>query len=334
MFGLKMILTIIVVSGAIAFIGDRVGHNIGKKRLSIFNMRPRHTAIAITIVTGALIAIFTGSILFMSSSDVRTAFFGLDRLRTLIKQNSAELEKLKTDRIALEGEVKGLEQKLSDSKQEISSLNNTKENLSKQVSSARSGLLLLRINDVITSAVLDPMENKDLIEAKLTKILSETDQLMRQLSQSKNKHLVVMNNDELLEAVDYISEHKSGTIVRVVAASNVVLGEDIPVHFELFSNQIIYNRGENIFSGQVDGRGTTAQVEQSIKDLLSQVNDAAIKKGLVPDTSGSVGVIPYSKIFDAVKTIKARNKTVMVSVETAKDIYSSGPLEITIKVSK
>ena len=50
--GLNIILIIAIMGGAIAFIGDKLGTKIGKRRMSIFGLRPKHTSIIMTIVTG------------------------------------------------------------------------------------------------------------------------------------------------------------------------------------------------------------------------------------------------------------------------------------------
>jgi len=44
MYGVTLILVLAVVGGVIAVIGDRLGTRIGKKKLTLFGLRPRHTA--------------------------------------------------------------------------------------------------------------------------------------------------------------------------------------------------------------------------------------------------------------------------------------------------
>ena len=51
-----VVLFLLAVCGLIAYIGDLLGRRMGKKRLSAFGLRPKHTAILFTIVTGVLIA--------------------------------------------------------------------------------------------------------------------------------------------------------------------------------------------------------------------------------------------------------------------------------------
>ena len=50
-----LIVVLVLTGGVIAFIGDRLGSKVGKKKLSLFGLRPRHTSILVTIITGILI---------------------------------------------------------------------------------------------------------------------------------------------------------------------------------------------------------------------------------------------------------------------------------------
>jgi Uncharacterized protein conserved in bacteria with the myosin-like domain len=92
MYSLILVFTVIIISGLIAFVGDWIGLKIGKKRVTIFGLRPHHTAIVITIISGILIAIITVTILAISSNDVRTALFGMEELKEKLFYLSREVE--------------------------------------------------------------------------------------------------------------------------------------------------------------------------------------------------------------------------------------------------
>ena len=94
MFGLTLILVLAIMGGAIAFIGDKLGSKIGKKRLSIFGLRPYHTSVLMTVITGIMIAAATLGVLAVTSKDVKTALFGMEKLKT-------ELIALKTPAILI-----------------------------------------------------------------------------------------------------------------------------------------------------------------------------------------------------------------------------------------
>ena len=81
MYGLTLILTLAVVGGAIAYIGDRLGMKIGRKKLTLFGLRPKHTSIVVTIVTGVFIATASIVVLTIVSQDVRTALFRMKEIQ-------------------------------------------------------------------------------------------------------------------------------------------------------------------------------------------------------------------------------------------------------------
>lgn len=55
-YSVLFVLALILVSGFIAYFGDILGRRMGKKRLTLFNLRPRYTAIVVTTITGMLIS--------------------------------------------------------------------------------------------------------------------------------------------------------------------------------------------------------------------------------------------------------------------------------------
>ncbi len=106
MFGLTLILTLAIVGGIIAYIGDKLGYKLGKKRLSVFGLRPKHTSTLIAITSGILIASATLISLSIVSVDVRTALFGIDKLK---KELSAMTQEIQTKNSELDSAQNKLE---------------------------------------------------------------------------------------------------------------------------------------------------------------------------------------------------------------------------------
>jgi uncharacterized protein (DUF3084 family) len=61
----------VLVGGVIAYAGDLIGRRLGKRRVSVFGLRPKHTAILITSVTGVVISCITTVVLFLMVPPVR-----------------------------------------------------------------------------------------------------------------------------------------------------------------------------------------------------------------------------------------------------------------------
>lgn len=70
-FSIGFIALLVVLSGAIAYVGDVLGRRLGKRRLTIGKLRPRHTAAVITAVAGMMATLVTVIILATLSEPVR-----------------------------------------------------------------------------------------------------------------------------------------------------------------------------------------------------------------------------------------------------------------------
>ena len=79
-----------IVGGFIAYLADKMGSKIGKKRMSIFGLRPKHTSILLTVTSGTIIAVLTIGVMAVSSQSARTALFGMDKLQRELKLLNAE----------------------------------------------------------------------------------------------------------------------------------------------------------------------------------------------------------------------------------------------------
>ncbi|MBP2632642.1 MAG: smc 3 [Firmicutes bacterium] len=97
MYGIVLILVLIVMGGAIAYIGDKLGTKVGKRKLSIFGLRPKHTSIIVTIITGILITSSTLGVLALTSKNVRVALFGMEKLNQQIKATEGNLQAVTVD---------------------------------------------------------------------------------------------------------------------------------------------------------------------------------------------------------------------------------------------
>lgn len=129
MYGVTLILVLAVVGGVIAFIGDRLGTRIGKKKLTIFGLRPRHTAVVVTIFTGICITTVTFGIMAAASENVRTALFGMDRLNAMIADTRAALDTTAASLTAAEDAKQQADDELAKSEDEIAGLRSEQDDL-------------------------------------------------------------------------------------------------------------------------------------------------------------------------------------------------------------
>ncbi len=84
--GVFNVLFVMIIAGAVAYVGDRVGHQVGRKRLSLFGIRPRYTSTIIAIATGMVIALVVTLVAIFASRQVQTAFFKMGSLNEQIAE--------------------------------------------------------------------------------------------------------------------------------------------------------------------------------------------------------------------------------------------------------
>ena len=112
MNGWLLILALLVLGGVLSTLGDRLGSRVGKARLSLFNLRPRQTAVVITVLTGSLISALSLGLMLLVSQQLRIGLFELDEV--LAKLQSSR-DSLKVSRLAQSNSERDLQQAKSDS---------------------------------------------------------------------------------------------------------------------------------------------------------------------------------------------------------------------------
>jgi uncharacterized protein (DUF3084 family) len=104
--GYTLVVVILLLGGLIATLGDRIGSRVGKARLSLFKLRPRTTAVLVTIVTGGVISATTLGILLAADRQLRDGLFRLHQiqedLRRVEKQKNEAQAELTTARNQLQ----------------------------------------------------------------------------------------------------------------------------------------------------------------------------------------------------------------------------------------
>ena len=124
--GAAIFLVLIVMGGIIAFLGDRIGSKVGKKRMTLFGLRPKYTSVIVTIISGVLISFSTVAVMAVVNDNVRVALFGLSKLQAQmndlnqeIKVKNRELEKGKSQLEARNKEYEDVTKKSEETSREL-----------------------------------------------------------------------------------------------------------------------------------------------------------------------------------------------------------------------
>ena len=93
MTGWLLLLSLLILGGVLSTLGDRLGSRVGKARLSLFGLRPRQTAVVITVLTGSLISALSLGLMLLVSRQLRVGLFELNDLEARLRSSRSDLQR-------------------------------------------------------------------------------------------------------------------------------------------------------------------------------------------------------------------------------------------------
>lgn len=281
MYGIMLIVVLVLTGGVIAFIGDRLGSKVGKKKLSLFGLRPRHTSILVTIITGILITTVTFGILAIASKDVRTALFGMNKLKAELNEKQSMLEEASGALVNVKSDLNTTKEEYAKSKKDL-------EETQEDLEIAQQAAELLRQEQVALQNRNQELwsDNQTLIEHNQS--LAENNQFLLANNESlkaDNLELEKTNND-LQEGIENIRERPIIYRVGELLASGVIKKTDDPVKIQNDLNQIIALANSKIIDrlgteGSKDGVWIYPIEYQKAMDRLKQAKGDTVIRLIV-----------------------------------------------------
>ena len=367
MYSIILIVTLIFISGIIAYIGDLTGYRIGKKKISIFGWRPHRTAVFITILTGIIISILTISILSIISHDVRTALFGLDELReiqyeltreiqvrnTLLEQTREELTMKTKDLEELEDEFEQLSTQIEvqtsqldallviresltlerdNLQEEINELQETVRALYSGIGWLRSGDIILDYGEEIALTIIQGGLPEEEIEQELIYFLNQATRKVLEMGAEPDEETgqaLIVSRREYEELINRIQQSQSELVVRLLAAMNVIRGEVVLADFFTIENKLVYEKDEIVLVEEIPPIDNPSEAEDRIFSILRKVNLKAVQEGIIPEPRTSlVGTISAVNLFDMVRNIVQAETGIKIEVIALNDTWSTGPFKV------
>lgn len=281
MYGIMLIVVLVLTGGVIAFIGDRLGSKVGKKKLSLFGLRPKHTSILVTIITGILITTVTFGILAIASKDVRTALFGMNKLKAELNEKQSMLEEASGALVNVKNDLNTTKEEYAKSKKDL-------EETQEDLEIAQQAAELLRQEQVALQNRNQELwsDNQTLIEHNQS--LAENNQFLLANNESlkaDNLELEKTNND-LQEGIENIRERPIIYRVGELLASGVIKKTDDPVRIQNDLNQIIALANSKIIDrlgteGSKDGVWIYPIEYQKAMDRLKQAKGDTVIRLIV-----------------------------------------------------
>ena len=198
----------------------------------------------------------------------------------------------------------------------------------------REGNIVYQAGEIIASGTIPAGLTRDEVERGLEGIAQlGTRNASTRLGENHTDQDIWIYGPQYESAVQTIMNSPVDMVVRIVAAGNLVRGDEIRATIELYPNRIIYRGGELIAARVCAPEGQGPAAEEAVVSFLRDVNAAASAKGILPDPiRGTVGVIEGAEFYGLVQELMAHTGNVILSAYAAADTDAMGPLRLRFKV--
>lgn len=307
--GTLTILIIMMISGVIAYVGDRVGHQVGRKRLTLFGIRPRYTSTIVAVGTGMFIALLAMLIAIVWSQQVKTALFRMNQI-------SAEITQLQVQKRDLESKV-------------------------------NTGELVVRVDSLMVPFFWSIKKGTP-PDKRLTQIEGFYHQAVNFLNDNYvplglkkfapppdfQKKL----NDSVTQPSVTAALNDNDMLVYVTADQNLYRGDDIHFQLGLIPDSKRLSRGQSIASLVVPS-GKNAQINLAVGELEQIVSNIGMRAALValpPFLATNVRVVqavPDAATIES--TLRKGSGNYVLTALAATDIYPhTGGIPIVVTLTK
>ena len=237
------ILLILILGGILSTLGDRLGSRVGKARLSIFKLRPKSTAVLITVFTGSIISAISFATMIAFDRDLRIGLFQLEDIREKIIDSEKELKKLEKNLYAF-----------------------------------RSGNVVISSGQTLVTKTVKLNKSSD-IKKIIEGILQQANLYAFKLvktNQSNYRRILLVRKDDIEKLENKISDNRSW-VVRIKSAGNILRGENYVYAFpEVTLNKTITRKGEvialeNISLSDSDAESISKKINLLMASTLAEV---------------------------------------------------------------
>ncbi len=327
MTGWLLIIFLLILGGVLSTLGDFLGTRIGKARLSIFKLRPRRTAVLITILTGSFISSISLLLMLLVDSQLRDGLFRLNDIQAELKQSRLSLLPLKKQSEVLELRIKKREEDLMQ--------------LEKDLFALRKGEVVITSGQSLGTFTLQLEDNSNVKEEieRIFSIANLNAFLRVKPGEAPNRKILLVRKDHVEQMQSIISDRRKW-VINMRSAGNVLLGENYVYAFpEVLLNKNIVAKNEVIASNSFKNFESKPEyLNNQIKLLLASTLAEVKRRGslvseIQVDTK-SINSLPLKLRKINSKNINLQavsiNKSdtaekILVALEIAKNVFQSDP---------
>ncbi len=321
-----------VVGGIIAWLGDVLGARLGKRRNTVFGLRPRQSARLIAVLVGALLPLGGLLVATVGSQYARQAVFEMDSLLSSIDDLRADVDKFRgladeARQAATRAEKDAAQSRaaLVGAEEEVASLTTVQASLHEQVSGlegqqasleglvAQSEQAVAQARGDLDGARADLDKSRDdlsVLEEERGRLTNENKTATDRLGQIERE--IASAARAVIEAEDEVAgrERALQALQDEFADAQAKLDELRERDRLITGERAVFELGDELMRVVLDANETQAQMESELFELLHLASGIAQRRGVpvgpnsravtvvapVPRQSAGDGPLPESVI--------------------------------------
>lgn len=313
---------LVLMGGILAHFGDHLGTMVGKKRLSLFGVRPKYTAILVNFTTGALItsATLLGAVLI--SAEYRDALTTLEQKKIEREALTKNIGALQTESKELASKLEGTQARLKELEVELRKADDTRQVLAKEIENRTAqkekaerlanlyratketgtmaitkGRMLVRHPLLVPINVTKAQLKVNLL-AMMTEIRETVTREGVEVPATKPDRVEPDLVDPIFAQIEKIKQFTESSAsaefgghtpkyiyVRPVANKNVARGETLTgMYFDVQPNTVVLVNGEEIARTPVNGKHDPQQLLQQLINFDHTVTRELKRRGVLAES--------------------------------------------------
>ncbi|MDQ2100675.1 MAG: DUF3084 domain-containing protein [Tychonema bourrellyi B0820] len=222
--GYILVFVILILGGVIATVSDRLGTKVGKARLSLFKLRPRDTAVVVTVMAGSILSATTLGILFATSKPLRTGVFRIDEIQKRLNNARRELNQATQEKNLVETELAQARAAQSKVKANLEEINRSLQAANAEQAQTQAKLNSLRTQLNSVEAAKSKTE-KQLSEVEVAK--SQTESQLMSVEAAKSQTESQLKMVETARATTKSQLDRTESQLNTVSTQKTNLGSEI-----------------------------------------------------------------------------------------------------------
>jgi uncharacterized protein YhaN len=330
-YTILVVIVLILVSGFIAYWGDILGRRMGKKRLTLFNLRPRHTAIVVTTITGMLISALVLLAAVSFNAEFRKGFFQYGQIlksrRTLAAENGQLALRSKQLRIEVAKQRKELLSTRNDAERAKAQRDNARSYVTRlQREIARRQKELVELSKR-ADAVQDELDQR---KGEVKLVLAELRVAQEALARAQEDVKATQDKLEVAKTQLDLTKSQLQATEAALSAYDKDSTKALDYLVKLRTSEITFHQGDEIVRGSIDPTRSKYEITRDLERMLDLAGKKVIQGGAKVGENGRAVNVIYRQIEGDENVLLMGNEEKYINLAVGKIMSSDSEVLVQI----